>query len=319
MANKVINPKATVEENNGRFTYTVQFGKLTIGDKTAGVDTLYIYDGGSKFAATRGANGTFSWTSNSKVTSQRVSFKVSAMPSDQDAILMFSWGGARETKTSNNNFFNNMAPNRKIELPKKVDENKKLEEKKNIENKLNNSTQFSDTKGHWAKTAIDYVVSKGYFYGLSKTEFGLNKSITRGQFVSVLGRMLNVNVNDYKDQNFKDVKSGMYYSPYIACANKVGIVSGIGQGNFAPDKELTREEMAVMMTKFLKLSGKNLKAKGKADGFKDDAKIQGWAKDSVKEMASLGLVSGMGDGNFAPKSPFTRAQVAQVLYNIDHN
>lgn len=319
MANKVINPRARVEENNGRFTYTVQFGKLTIGDKTAGVDTLYIYDGGSKFAATRGANGTFSWTSNSKVTSQRVSFKVSAMPSDQDAILMFSWGGARETKTSNNNFFSNMAPNRKIELPKKVDENKKVEEKKNIENKLNNSTQFNDTKGHWAKTAIDYVVSKGYFYGLSKTEFGPNKSITRGQFVSVLGRMLNVNVNDYKDQNFKDVKSGMYYSPYIAWANKVGIVSGVGQGNFAPDKELTREEMAVMMTKFLKLSGKNLNAKGKTNAFKDDTKIQGWAKDSVNEMARLGLVSGMGDGNFAPKSPFTRAQVAQVLYNIDHN
>ena len=292
---------------------------LTIGDKTAGVDSLYIYDGGSKFAATRGANGTFSWTSNSKVTSQRVSFNVSAMPSAQDAVLMFSWGGARETKTSNNNFFSNMAPNRKIELPKKVDENKKVEEKKNIENKLNNSTQFNDTKGHWAKTAIDYVVSKGYFYGLSKTEFGPNKSITRGQFVSVLGRMLNVNVNDYKDQNFKDVKSGMYYSPYIAWANKVGIVSGVGQGNFAPDKELTREEMAVMMTKFLKLSGKNLNAKGKANGFKDNEKIQGWAKDSVNEMARLGLVSGMGDGNFAPKSPFTRAQVAQVLYNIDHN
>ncbi len=316
MANKVINPRASVEENNGRFTYTVQFGKLTIGDKTAGVDTLYIYDGGSKFAATRGANGTFSWTSNSKVTSQRVSFKVSVMPSDQDAILMFSWGGARETKKSN---FNNEAPNRKIELPKKDDENKKVEEKKNIENKSNNSTQFNDTKGHWAKTAIDYVVSKGYFAGLSKTEFGPNKAITRGQFVSVLGRMLNVNVNDYKDQNFKDVKSGMYYSPYIAWANKVGIVSGVGQGKFAPDKELTREEMAVMMTKFLKISGKNLNAKGKTNAFKDDAKIQGWAKDSVKEMARLGLVSGMGDDNFAPKSPFTRAQVAQVLYNIDHN
>lgn len=319
MANKVINPRASVEENNGRFTYTVQFGKLTIGDKTAGVDTLYIYDGGSKFAATRGANGTFSWTSNSKVTSQRVSFKVSVMPSDQDAILMFSWGGARETKKSNNNFFNNEAPNRKIELPKKDDENKKVEEKKNIENKSNNSTQFNDTKGHWAKTAIDYVVSKGYFAGLSKTEFGPNKAITRGQFVSVLGRMLNVNVNDYKDQNFKDVKSGMYYSPYIAWANKVGIVSGVGQGKFAPDKELTREEMAVMMTKFLKVSGKNLNAKGKTNAFKDDAKIQGWAKDSVKEMARLGLVSGMGDGSFAPKSQFTRAQVAQVLYNIDHN
>ncbi|KXB70358.1 S-layer homology domain-containing protein, partial [Peptoniphilus sp. DNF00840] len=181
------------------------------------------------------------------------------------------------------------------------------------------SNNFTDTSGHWAKTAIDYVVSKGYFAGLSNTEFGPNKSITRGQFVSVLGRMLKVNVNDYKDQNFKDVKSGMYYSPYITWANKVGIVSGVGQGNFAPDKELTREEMAVMMTKFLKVSGKNLNAKGNTNGFKDEEKIQSWAKDSVKEMARLGIVSGMGDGSFAPKSQFTRAQVAQVLYNIDHN
>ena len=319
MANKVINPRATVEENNGRFTYTVQFGKLTMGDKTAGVDTLYIYDGGSKFAASRGANGTFSWTSNSKVSSQRVSFKVSVMPSDQDAILMFSWAGARETKTSNNNFFNNEAPNRKIELPKKDDENKKIEEKKNIENKLNNPKQFRDTNGHWAKVAIDYVVNKGYFYGTSETSFSPNKPITRGQFVTVLGRMLNVNTSIYNSQNFNDVKSSMYYSSYIAWANKMGIVSGVGQGRFAPDKELTREEMAVIMSKFLKVSNKSLNAKGNSNGFKDDGKIESWAKEAVKEMAKLGVVNGMSDGKFAPKSPFTRAQVAQVLFNIDHN
>lgn len=319
MANKVINPIATVEENNGIFTYTVQFGKLTIGDKTAGVDSLYIYDGGSKFAASRGANGTFSWTSNSKVSSQRVSFKVSVMPSDQDAILMFSWAGARETKNDSGKYFVGEAPSKKIELAKKADENKKIEEKKNIENKLNNPKQFRDTNGHWAKVAIDYVVNKGYFYGTSETSFSPNKPITRGQFVTVLGRMLNVNTSIYKSQNFNDVKSSMYYSSYIAWANKMGIVSGVGQGRFAPDKELTREEMAVIMSKFLKVSNKNLNAKGNSNGFKDDGKIKSWAKDAVSEMARLGVVSGMSDGKFAPKSPFTRAQVAQVLFNIDHN
>ena len=204
---------------------------------------------------------------------------------------------------------------------KSTDEKKKETKKieiKNIEKSTINKN-FNDTKDHWAKNSIDYVVGKGYFVGLSETEFGPNKSITRGQFVTVLGRMLNINISDYNAQNFKDVKASTYYSPYITWANKVGIVSGIGEGKFAPDKELTREEMAVMMTKFLKVSGKNLNAKGNENGFKDEKNIATWAKESVKEMERLGVVSGMEDGKFEPKSAFTRAQVAQVLYNIDHN
>ena len=204
---------------------------------------------------------------------------------------------------------------------KSTDEKKKETKKieiKNIEKSTINKN-FNDTKDHWAKNSIDYVVEKGYFVGLSETEFGPNKSITRGQFVTVLGRMLNINISDYNTQNFKDVKASTYYSPYITWANKEGIVSGIGEGKFAPDKELTREEMAVMMTKFLKVSGKNLNAKGNENGFKDEKNIATWAKESVKEMARLGVVSGMEDGKFEPKSAFTRAQVAQVLYNIDHN
>ncbi len=322
MANKVINPIATVEENNGIFTYTVQFGRLTMGDKTAGVDTLYIYDGGSKFAASRGANGTFSWTSNSKVSSQRVSFKVSVMPSDQDAILMFSWAGARETKNDSGKYFVGEAPSKKIELDKKSDENKTSEEKNqknNKQNTLNNPAQFRDTNGHWAKVAIDYVVNKGYFYGTSETSFSPNKPITRGQFVTVLGRMLNVNLSIFNSTKFKDVKSSAYYAPYIAWAESMGITQGTGSGMFSPNKELTREEMAVIMSKFLKVSNKSLNAKGNSNGFKDDGKNKSWAKDAVSEMAKLGVVNGMSDGKFAPKSPFTRAQVAQVLFNIDHN
>lgn len=324
MANAAINHTARVEERDGKFRYSVNFHAIQrdFGGKTltGNLTNLFIIDG-SKYRADQSGN-TWSWTMNGKYDRVNVAVWVDAMDEiagkgpgggEQNAILSFNWNNAREVgRVGGNNNNQNQQNQNQQNQQKQQNQNQQA-----VQN--NNTNNFTDTRGHWAKTAIDYVVSKGYFAGLSNTEFGPNKSITRGQFVSVLGRMLNVNVNDYKDQNFKDVKSGMYYSPYITWANKVGIASGVGQGNFAPDKELTREEMAVMMTKFLKVSGKNLNAKGKTNAFKDEDKIQGWAKDSVKEMARLGIVSGMGDGSFAPKSPFTRAQVAQVLYNIDHN
>ena len=177
---------------------------------------------------------------------------------------------------------------------------------------------FEDTKGHWANKAIDYVVNKGYFSGISEKEFGPNKAITRGQFVTVLGRILNINVDDFKANKFKDVDSSQYYAAYVSWAESVGITKGRGNGNFDPNKEITREEMAVMMEKFLNVAGKNLGEVENTKKFKDENKIQSWAQDSVKKMTRLGLINGMEDGSFSPKSSFTRGQVAQILYNMDN-
>ncbi len=313
MANAAINHTARVEERNGQFRYSVNFHSIQreFGGKTltGNLTNLFIVDG-SKYRADQ-SGSTWSWIMNGKYDRVNVAVWVDAMDEiagkgpgggEQNAILSFNWNGAKEVGRvgGNNNQQNQQAQSQSSKSS-------------------GSSNSFTDINGHWAKQAIDYVVGKGYFFGLSNAEFGPNKSITRGQFVTVLGRMLNVNTSIYNAQNFNDVKSSMYYSSYIAWANKMGIVSGVGQGRFAPDKELTREEMAVIMSKFLKVSNKSLNAKGNSNGFMDDGKIESWAKEAVKEMAKLGVVNGMGDGKFAPKSPFTRAQVAQVLFNIDHN
>lgn len=211
--------------------------------------------------------------------------------------------------------------------PKATKDLVKKEEVKNSEAKASeikktqnntNPENFTDTKDHWAKKAIDYVVSKGYFSGLSEKEFGPNKAITRGQFVTVLGRILNINVDDFKANKFKDVDSSQYYAAYVSWAESVGITKGRGNGNFDPNKEITREEMAVMMEKFLNVAGKNLGEVENTKKFKDEGKIQSWAQDSVKKMTKLGLINGMEDGSFSPKSSFTRGQVAQILYNMDN-
>ena len=197
--------------------------------------------------------------------------------------------------------------------------NKNTEIKKEeVKNENLNQGKFTDINGHWANKAINYVVNKGYFAGVSKTEFAPDKPITRGEFVTVLGRMLKIDTSKYSSQRFNDVNSSTYYSPYVTWANEVGIVSGVGGGNFAPDKALTREEMAVIMSKFLKASNKKLTEKP-ITNFNDQGSISPWAKEAVTEMAKLGVVKGMGEGNFSPKTEFTRAQVAQVLYSIENN
>lgn len=188
---------------------------------------------------------------------------------------------------------------------------------KNTESPKAPEANFSDTVNHWAKESINYVVSKGYFKGVGGNRFAPEQSITRADFVTVLGRMAGIDQSKFMKNAFKDVNGG-YYAAYVNWASENGIVQGVGQGKFDPKRPITREEMAVMMNKFLQVTNKKLSEK-ESKVFTDDGTIAPWAKEAVHHMTKLGIVKGMEDGSFKPKSGFTRAQVAQVLYNMDHN
>ena len=189
--------------------------------------------------------------------------------------------------------------------------------KKHVESSKAPEANFSDTANHWAKESINYVVSKGYFKGVGGNRFAPNNSITRADFVTVLGRMAGIDQSKFTNNVFKDVNGG-YYAAYVNWANENGIVQGIGDGKFDPKRPITREEMAVIMNKFLQVTNKTLLEK-ESKAFTDDGTIAPWAKDAVHHMAKLGIVKGMNDGSFAPRSSLTRAQVAQILYNVDNN
>lgn len=189
--------------------------------------------------------------------------------------------------------------------------------KKHVESPKAPEAKFSDTVNHWAKESINYVVSKGYFKGVGDNRFAPERSITRADFVTVLGRMAGIDQSKFTKNVFKDVNGG-YYAAYVNWASENGIVRGIGHGKFDPKRPITREEMAVMMNKFLQVTDKKLSEK-ESKAFTDDGTIAPWAKEAVRAMEKKGIVKGMEDGSFRPKSGFTRAQVAQVLYNLDHN
>ncbi|MDY2987258.1 MAG: S-layer homology domain-containing protein [Peptoniphilus sp.] len=150
---------------------------------------------------------------------------------------------------------------------------------------------------------------------MGENEFGPELPIKRADFVTVLGRIQNVDINKYKESKFDDVKSDAYYAPYVNWAEENKIVDGVGKNKFAPEESLTREQMVVIISKYLKFTNKELNG-DKEVKFKYMDKVSPWAKEAVLEMAKAGIVNGMEDGTFSPKTPFTRAQVAQVLYNI---
>lgn len=171
---------------------------------------------------------------------------------------------------------------------------------------------FSDTATHWAKDAISELVKKGIFKGVGDGIFAPNAAMTRGMFVTVLGRIANVNAAEFTESKFSDVSTSAYYAPYVAWAVKNGVVSGISESSFAPDSPVTREQMAVMMLAFLKANNKELAEKDIAVNFDDASNISAYAASAVQSAYKIGLLAGKGNNLFDPAGLTTRAEAAKV-------
>ena len=175
---------------------------------------------------------------------------------------------------------------------------------------------FTDISGHWAKEHILFTVSRGLFSGTSETTFSPNTTLTRGMFVTALGRLAGINPADYQNRKFTDVKANAYYSPYVNWAASKGIVSGTTSSTFAPDSSITREQMAVIMKNYADKMGYSIPKTLAAVTFADNAQISSWAKDAVKAMQQAGVLSGKENNRFDPQGNATRAEAATVLHRF---
>ena len=118
--------------------------------------------------------------------------------------------------------------------------------------------------------------------------------------------------DSYKTGKFTDVKADAYYAPYVNWAAQTGIVEGVTAITFAPDTNINREQMAVIMANYAKKLGCDLPKTLQAVTFADNAQISSWAKDAVKVMQQAGILAGKNGNKFDPKGTATRAEVATV-------
>ena len=172
------------------------------------------------------------------------------------------------------------------------------------------SNPFTDMANHWAAADVLAMNKAGIVSGVSDTLFDPDRNITRAEFAAIIARALKLNdkTADYKDVN------GEWFAPYVGACSEAGIISGY-DGYFRPNDNITRQEMAVIIVNaYSYLEGKG--ANGGIDNFTDKAEIADWAKAAVDTASSVGLISGMGDGTFAPNANATRAQAASIVKRL---
>ncbi|TYP72097.1 S-layer homology domain-containing protein [Paenibacillus methanolicus] len=168
---------------------------------------------------------------------------------------------------------------------------------------------------HWARGAIEELASKQIVSGVSSNAFAPNKSVSRAEFTAMLVQALGLTADPTSE--FKDVPASAWYGATVAAAYKHGLVQGVSADSFAPNKPVTREEMAVILVNARKkLDLGSLSSS--AASFRDSAKISGWAAEAVDIANANGLIRGDARGFFNPKGMATRAEAAQVLANMLH-
>lgn len=178
---------------------------------------------------------------------------------------------------------------------------------------------FTDIQGHWAYSSIVRMVDAGVFQGISATEFAPNTAITRAEFVTMLAKYDGYNAAGYTSSKFRDVPANSWYGPAVAWAYQKGIVSGISDTEFAPNQQLTRESLAVMLVNYANYAGKALPRVRAGKLFSDSGRCADYALDAVYTLYRSGIVSGTSATTFSPKERATRAECAQMMCAYQDN
>ena len=165
----------------------------------------------------------------------------------------------------------------------------------------------------WAYTAIHYLANRDIVRGVGEGRFEPARQVTRAEFAAMLVNALGLDAAATGESPFADVGPAAWYAAPVQAAAAAGIVKGISTTAFHPDETITREQMAVMLSR---VAMDNDNRTIMSTPFTDGESIALWARDGVNEAVSRNLVRGFPDGTFQPRGLTTRAQAAVVLYRL---
>lgn len=174
---------------------------------------------------------------------------------------------------------------------------------------------FSDLGDYsWATRMICKLAADGVVSGRTATLYAPGENVTRAEFASLLVRAFNLNASG-EGTAFSDVAAGEWYYTTVQTASALGVVSGYEDGSFRPNDQITREEMAVMSVRAARAANITIPTLETVN-FSDADQISGYAQDSVNILSCGKIISGMGDGRFAPQETANRAQAAVIIYKL---
>jgi len=178
--------------------------------------------------------------------------------------------------------------------------------------------QFTDVPPTaWFRQYVDTVTSAGLFQGTAPGIFSPNSTMTRAMFAQVMANLEGVNLASYAGvtPSFVDVSPNSWYFTAVEWAARMGIVTGFDGGNFAPNAPVTREQIAVMIYRYINIAGISL-PHGIMPVFTDQGSVSSWAVDAVNAMQAASIITGRPDGRFDPQATATRAEVAAIFARL---
>ena len=166
-----------------------------------------------------------------------------------------------------------------------------------------------DKASDWAKESIMKAAELDLIKGKGNNIFDPQGKVTRAEFAIMLTKLVELEDFDEKEV-FTDVKVNAWYYDAVMKAYKAGIIAGKGNNKFAPNDSITREEMAVMLDRTLKLE-----TEIEEQEIKDIDKASDWAVNSIKLMSQLGIMTG-DNGKFKPSEKVTREMAAAIIVRV---
>lgn len=175
---------------------------------------------------------------------------------------------------------------------------------------------FSDvSENDWFYSPVMSAYENGFMQGVSENEFKPNGNLTRAMFITVMHRISDLTIPQ-NESPFIDVDSDTWYADAVAWGFENGIISGISKKEFAPNENITREQIATILYRYAKYKGIDVDTPVKnADlsAYSDVKQISDWATDAVKYCINSKVINGDGTGYILPKNNATRAEMATII------
>ncbi len=179
------------------------------------------------------------------------------------------------------------------------------------------SDRFLDLGGHWGRSQILTLADLGLVNGMDEHHFEPDRKVTRAMFVTILGRMHGLHADFSAPISFSDVQENDWFAPYVTWASLSGIVNGYDDGTFCPNREITREQMALILIRYCEAYGRRLQeSEEEPPAFTDQDRISPWALEAVLRSRRCGLINGREDGSFDPGGTATRAEMCAVIARL---
>ena len=164
----------------------------------------------------------------------------------------------------------------------------------------------------WYWNAVYYVSRFGIMNGTSNTEFKPESNLTRAMMATILYRMADKPAVE-EAAPFTDVEEGTWYSDAVAWGYANGIIKGMDEETFAPDQDMTREQMVTFLYRYAQYAGIATDATGDYSKFEDAEAVSEFATDAMAWAIEAAIVNGVSETELAPQGTATRAQVATVI------